>query len=522
MFLLSFKVPYKVKNQYIVILSVKFFQSIFLGLIFILTTNTIVTGQTKSKKPNIVFILADDLGWMDITSNGSKYYETPNIDRLAKRGMIFSNAYTANPLCSPTRASILSGQYPARFHFTTPGGHLAPNPDVPLMKDKAVAWNKVITPTSRTFLPLESYTIAEKLKTVGYTTGFIGKWHLGQNPYSPEAQGFDFNVAGGPNPGPPNYFSPYKIKNLPDGPLHEYITDRVTEEALKYIDMKKDTTFFLCMWEFAVHAPFQGKLDYVKYYENKVDPRGKQNNPIMAAMIKSLDESVGRIMDKLDELKLTDNTMIVFYSDNGGNMYDIVNGKDATNNFPLKYGKGNIHEGGVKVPLIVSWPGKIKPNSMSDEVITSVDFYPTLLDVASTKADKGQILDGVSLIPVLTENKSLNREAIFCHFPHYVPATNNYPSTSVRKGDWKLIRVYGEGKNQSDAYELYNLKTDLGEERNLASKMPEKVKELNALIVKHVNEIDGIFPKPNPAFNPNVKSPMGVRPIFPSEKYIMY
>lgn len=501
--------------------SFKFLPTVQIVFLFFFI-HTIASAQTKSLKPNIVFILADDLGWMDITANGSQYYETPNIDRLAKRGMIFSNAYTANPLCSPTRASILSGQYPARLHITTPNGHQAPNPDAPLMKDKAVAWNKVITSGSRTFLPLETYTIAEKLKTVGYTTGFIGKWHLGQNPYSPEAQGFDFNIAGGPNPGPPSYFSPYKIKNLPDGPPKEYITDRVTDEALKYIETKKDTSFFLCMWEFAVHAPFQSKLENVKYFENKVDPRGKQNNAIMAGMIKSLDESVGRIMDKLDELKLTDNTMIVFYSDNGGNMYDIVNGKDATNNFPLKYGKGNIHEGGVRIPLIVSWPSKIEANSKSDAIISSIDFYPTLLDAASTKADKAQILDGVSLMPVLTKNKNLKRKAIFCHFPHYTPATNNYPSTSVRKGDWKLIRFYGEGENQTDAYKLYNLKDDIGEQKDLSGEMPKLVKKLNALIVNHVNEVDGIFPKINPAYNAKAKSPMGERPIFPSEKYPNY
>jgi arylsulfatase A-like enzyme len=222
----------------------------------------------------------------------------------------------------------MSGQYPERFHLTTPSGHLSPNSDEPLMKDKSAPWQKVVTPLSRTFMPLETETIAEKLKKVGYTTGFIGKWHLGQDPYNPENQGFDFNVAGGPTPGPPNYFSPYHIKNLPDGPLHEYITDRITDEAIKYIERKKDSTFFLSMWEFAVHAPFQGKLEYVKQYQNKIDPRGKQDNPIMAAMIKSLDESVGRLLDKLDELKLTDNTIIVFSSDNGGNMYDIVNGKD--------------------------------------------------------------------------------------------------------------------------------------------------------------------------------------------------
>ena len=498
-------------------------QKTFFIVILVAINHVSSVAQSKDpKKPNIIFILADDLGWMDVSINGSQYYETPNIERLAKRGMKFTNAYTASPLCSPTRASILTGQYPERFHLTTPGGHLAPNPDEPLMKNKAAAWSKVITPVSRSFMPLEKITIAEKLKTVGYTTGFIGKWHLGQDPYNPENQGFDYNVAGGPNPGPPNYFSPYRLKNLPDGPLHEYITDRITDEAVKYIEQKKDSTFFLCLWEFGVHAPFQGKLNYVKQFQDKVDPRGKQDNPIMAAMIRSLDESVGRVMDKLDELKLTENTLIIFYSDNGGNMYDLINGKDATNNFPLKYGKGNIHEGGVKVPCVISWAGKIKPNTVSDEVISSIDFYPTFLKLASLEADKNQPLDGVNLLPLLTKGVSLERDAIYCHFPHYMPATNNFPSTSVRKGDWKLIRVYGEGKDRKDAYELYNLKNDIGENLNLADKMPKMVKELDKLIVKHVNKVDGIFPIINPAYKPGTPNKMGIKNEFRLDKYIMY
>lgn len=501
----------------------KFFVNNGLFILLMGISQATLFAQTPSpKKPNIVFILADDMGWMDWTINGSKYYDTPNLERLAKRGMVFKNAYSASPLCSPTRASILSGQYPERFHLTTPAGHLKPNPEEPLMKKQAAGWHKVVTPASRSFMPLETVTMAEKLKSAGYATGFIGKWHLGQDPYNPENQGFNFNMAGGPNPGPPNYFSPYKIKNLPDGPEHEYITDRVTDEALKYLEAKKDSTFFLCMWEFAVHAPYQGKLAYVKAYENKKDPRGKQDNPIMAAMIKSLDESVGRIMDKLDELNLTDNTMIVFYSDNGGNMYDIINGKDATNNYPLKSGKGNIHEGGIKVPCIISWQGKIKPNTVSQEVISSIDFYPTFLQMTGIKPDKKQILDGESLLPVLTSGKKMKREAIYFHFPHYVVATDNYPSTAIRKGDWKLIKVYGEGANQSTAYELYNLKADEGELKNLADKMPDKVKELDKLIVKHVANTEGLTPIKNPAFKPDTKSPMGERHTFPSDKYPMY
>lgn len=481
-----------------------------------------VYALRRSERPNIVFILADDLGWMDVTINGSKYYDTPNLERLAKRGMVFSNAYTASPLCSPTRASILSGQYPARFHLTLPNGHLQPNPNVPLMTKQAPAWQKVITPTVRSYMPLETITIAEQLRRAGYTTGFIGKWHLGRAPYSPENQGFDYNVGGGPNPGPPNYFSPYGIKNLPDGPLHEYITDRVTDEAERYLEANRDTSFFLCLWQFAVHGPFQGKLAYVKEYENKVDPSDKQNNPIMAAMIKSMDESIGRVMDKLDELGLTDNTLIVFYSDNGGNTHTIINGRSMTNNYPLRAGKGNIHEGGIKVPLIVSWPEKIRPGTRSEEVVTSVDFYPTLLEATDTRVDRSQQLDGVSLLPVLTKGQPLKREAIYVHFPHYIAATDNYPATAVRKGNWKLIRVYGEGEDREDGFELYNLKNDVREQVNLASRKARKVKKLSRLIQEHVEDVNGLFPVINPVYRPNAKSPMGIKSVFPIDRYPMY
>ena len=480
------------------------------------------TAAKFVNRPNIIFFLVDDMGWIDCTVNGSQYYETPNIERLAKRGITFSNAYAANPLCSPTRSSIMTGKYPHRFHLTTPGGHLPPNPDVHLMKESAAAWNKVICPGSRTFMPLEEYTIAEALKTAGYTTAHMGKWHCGQEAYWPEHQGFDINIAGGNYPGPPSYFSPYKNVKLTDGPDKEYITDRLTEEALKYLDSHKDTTFYLNLWHFAVHAPFQGQRGLMKKYELKKDPRGKQDNAIMGAMVESMDKSLGRILDKLDQLKLAENTLIIFFSDNGGNMYDLIEGKTATNNFPLKMGKGNIHEGGVRVPCIISWPGKIKPNIKTDEVICSIDFYPTLLDIAGLKPQKDQIIDGVSLSSLLLSGKSLKKREIYCHFPHYVPATDNYPSTSVRSGDWKLIRVYGEGANQTSAYELYNLKADIGETNNLADSNPKLVAKLDKLIEKHVNDTQGIFPVINPKYKAGSESPMGKKSVFPIEKYPSY
>jgi arylsulfatase A-like enzyme len=476
----------------------------------------------EANHPNIIFFLVDDMGWMDCTVNGSQYYETPNIERLARRGIVFTNAYAANPLCSPTRASIMTGKYPHRFHLTTPAGHLPPNPDVPLMKENGAAWNKVVCPDSRTFMPLEEFTIAEALKTGGYTTAHMGKWHMGYEAYWPEHQGFDLNIAGGSYPGPPSYFSPYKNVKLPDGPEKEYITDRLTNEALKYIDSHKDTTFFLNLWHFAVHAPYQGQKELMKKYEQKKDPRGKQDNAIMGAMIESMDKSLGRIIDKLDELKLSENTIIIFFSDNGGNMYDLIDGKTATNNFPLKMGKGNIHEGGVRVPCIISWPGKIKQNTKSDEVVCSIDFYPTLLDIAGLKPQKDQTIDGVSLSPLLLNGKSLKKREVYCHFPHYMPATDNYPSTSVRSGDWKLIRIYGEGIDRVPAYELYNLKNDIGETNNLASSYPKLVVKLDYLIEDHVIQTQGIFPKFNPKYQAGTESPMGKKPVFPIGKYPSY
>jgi arylsulfatase A-like enzyme len=235
-----------------------------------------------------------------------------------------------------------------------------------------------------------------------------------------------------------------------------------------------------------------------------------------------MDKSLGRIMDKLDELKLAENTIIIFFSDNGGNMYDLIDGKTATNNFPLKMGKGNIHEGGIRVPCIISWPGKIKLATKSEEVICSIDFYPTLLEIAGLKPQKGQIIDGVSLSSLLIKNKPLKHRDVFCHYPHYTPATDNYPSTSVRSGDWKLIRVYGEGKDRSPAYELYNLKNDIGENNNLAAANPKLVTKLDKLIEKHVNETQGIFPILNPKYVAGTESPMGKKPVFPIDKYPSY
>jgi len=473
----------------------------------VLSLSDSIFAQSKPKHPNILFILADDLGWMDSSLYGSQYYETPNLKRLAQRGMMFTNAYAANPLCSPTRASILTGKFPARLKITAAAGHLKPLPNQPLLKDFGPAWQKIVWPRSKRFLPLEEYTLAEALKEVGYQTAFIGKWHLGHEPWWPKKQGFDINIAGGHYPGPPSYFSPYKIKTLSDGPKGEYLTDRLTDEAVKYLKQDRRAPFFLCFWHYAVHAPFQAKEAITKKYRTKQDPRGKQKCPVMASMIQSLDESIGRILDTLDERKLADDTMIIFTSDNGGNMYSDVKGQTPTNNYPLRGGKATIYEGGTREPTVIVWPGVVKPDSRCDEVITSIDYYPTILEMLNLKSKPNQNFDGISFFPLLKGASKLNREAIYCHFPHMTPATGNWPCVYVRRGNWKLIRFFHAADADNHRYELYNLAEDISETNNLAAKMPEMVKQLDSLIEQHLKETGALVPKLNPRYDPNARPP---------------
>jgi len=498
------------------------------------------------RKPNIVFFLVDDMGWMDTTVNGSQYYETPNMERLAERGMLFTNAYAANPLCSPTRASIMTGKYPARLHITTPACHLPPMPpDTPEFAEKAAPVQKVILPRSRRFLPPDEYTIVEALRDAGYKTAHVGKWHLGLKPeHWPEAQGFDVSFHGAPDPGPRSYFSPYQFPagTVTDGPEGEYITDRATDEAIELIDANKGGPFLLHMWHYAVHGPWGHKEEITKRFVSKKDPRGEQANPIMASMLWSVDESLGRIMDRLDELGIADNTIIILFSDNGGNVHS-NRGDDPklaritpghrrwpfvedwrkyagelgpTNNAPLRGGKASIFEGGTRVPLMVCWPKVVQAGSRCSEVVSSVDWYPTMLAVAGIKPKAGKILDGVSLVPLLTQKGKLDRDAIFCHFPHGF-GKRSPPATYVRQGDWKLIRVYGTSQYFPDEFMLYNLKDDIGETTNLAAKYPAKVKELDALITQHLQDTDAAVPKANPAYNPKTEPVAGWRPLGSSE-----
>ena len=430
-----------------------------------------------ARKPNIVFFLIDDMGWRDLACYGSTFYETPNIDRLAAQGMRFTNAYAACPVCSPTRASILTGRYPARLNLTDwIPGHKRP-------------FAKLAVPKIVNELPLDEVTLAEAIGPAGYVSASLGKWHLGGEPYYPDKQGFAVNIGGTQQGQPPRYFDPYKIATLPDRQAGEYLTDRLTDEAERFIETNREKPFFLYFAHYAVHTPLQAKKDVIARYQEKVKPDQPQKNATYAAMVQAVDDSVGRIMAKLDALGLTENTVVIFMSDNGGLI-------GPTSNVPLRAGKGTLYEGGIREPMIVRWPGVVKPGAVCDTVVTSVDFFPTIREIAGAAADESQRVDGVSLLPLLKGAGHLQRDAIYWHYPHYHPGGAT-PGGAVRAGDFKLIEFFETGR-----VELYNLKDDLGEKQDLAAAMPEKAAELKDRLADWRQAVGARMPTPNPDYDP--------------------
>ena len=464
-----------------------------------------------ASRPNIIFILADDLGWRDLGCYGSTYHKTPNLDSLAQQGMRFTQAYAANPLCSPTRASIMTGLYPARIGITTPSCHLKEVVLEQKVPAEGPPQTKVLTPNSLTRLKQEYFTLAEALKEAGYRTGHFGKWHLGHEPYDPLHQGFDVDFPHWPGPGPAgSYIAPWKFpEELLKGKPGEHIEDRVSAEVVKFVRESKDRPFYANYWLFSVHSPWDGKKELIEKYRALADPKNPQRNPTYAAMVQSLDEGVGRVMKAVKELGLSDRTIFVFFSDNGGVSWwqDTMKtrfGMDCppTSNLPLRGGKATMHEGGTREPCLVVWPGVTKSGAVSDAIVQSLDFYPTVLEMLGLAPKPGLKLDGVSFVPALKGGAS-GRDTVFCHFPH-TGVDKLGPATYVRKGDWKLIRRFCDHDDQTDGFELYNLKDDLGESNNLAAQMPDKVRELNALIGGFLKDTHAVVPKPNPKYNPKV------------------
>ncbi len=454
----------------------------------------IVAGDVTADevRPNIVMILVDDLGWADVGCYGADLHETPHIDRLAERGVRFTDAYAAASICSPTRASILSGKYPARLDFTI-WHENAKNPP-PLT-------NALIPPVSIDHLPLEEFTLAEALKAVGYTTVHVGKWHLGDAAYSPETHGFDVNIGGTHWGAPATFHWPYHglfgsaqsewryVPDLPFGKAGEYLTDRLTDEALHLIEWVKDGPFLLDLWYHTVHTPIEAKPEDVQRFEAEVQSEYHHQNPTYAAMVNSLDQNVGRVVARLEELGLSENTVIVLTSDNGG-FTQPHRGQVVTNNHPLRNGKGSLYEGGIRVPWIVDWPGVTQPGSVCDAMVCSTDLYPTLLSIAGTVGDAvhNRTVDGVDLTPLLRDpTLSLARETLYFHYPHYYPTTT--PVSAIRDGDWKLLEYFEDGH-----VELYNLADDLSEEHDLAASMPEKATSLQQKLADWRESVDARLP----------------------------
>lgn len=496
----------------------------FIASLPVFVASLLAARLVAAERPNVVLFLVDDMGWADCGAYGSQYYQTPHIDRFAQTAMRFTSAYS-QPLCSPTRASILTGQYSARHRITSATGHQPPQPaDHVFLSDTAPPGAPMLLPESKNYLEPSQITLAEALKGAGYRTAHIGKWHLGlTRPHWPEQQGFDVAFHCHPDPGPPgNYFSPYDVKpdgnpggknkvgTITDGPPGEYIVDRQADEAVRFIRSSKDGPFFLNLWCYGVHGPWGHKEAYTKEFAGKKDPSGRQGNPIMASMLKSVDECFGRILAELRSQDVADKTIVIFYSDNGGNTHSntVAEGRKSagddwkkwagmsppTSNAPLRDGKGTLYEGGTRVPLMWAWAGKIAPGATSDAVVGPVDVYPTVLELAGVAKPAGQRFDGVSYASVLRGEGGLAREAYFNYHPH--AGAHRAGGVWVRSGDFKLLRWFGN----PGSHELYNLRDDIGETRNLAEAMPEKAKALSALIDGFLADTGATYPRPNPAF----------------------
>ncbi|PAW72487.1 MAG: N-acetylgalactosamine-6-sulfatase [Opitutia bacterium Tous-C4FEB] len=430
-------------------------------------------------KPNIVVIMADDLGWRDLHCYGNEQIDTPFLDQLAAEGMRFTDAYAAAPVCSPTRAAMMTGLAPARLRLTN---HAPGNPD-----GFSLPGSDLQEPETVRNLALSYTTIAERLSAAGYATGHVGKWHLSyvnprgseqldQRELYPEKQGFDVNVGGNSSGGPPSYFSPYRNSTLKDGAAGEYLPSRLADEAMNFVSSNRDRPFFLNWWPYSVHYPMQAPAELIAKYR-----QGKEvKDPVYAAMIEGMDAAIGGFLKQLDEAGLRDNTLILFKSDNGGYSGD---------NRPLRGFKGTLYEGGLRVPWIVRWPGRVPTGSICATPVISTDCHPTLLEAAGLQPAPGSTLDGRSLITLFEQKPGFDRDAIFFHYPNYAFHKKNRLGSAMRAGDFKLITYYDNGE-----LELYRLSSDIGEEENLSQQHPEIVRRLKDKLDAWLRQTDARLP----------------------------
>jgi arylsulfatase A len=447
----------------------------------LLTVPFTTLAADVARRPNIVFILMDDMGWRDVGFMGNRFVETPNIDKLAKNGLVFTQSYSSAPNCAPTRACLMSGQYTPRHGIYTV---------VDPRQQPGSPWQKLMGAHSESDLATENVTIAEALKSGGYLTAFFGMWNLGRGrtgPVTPGGQGFDTVVF-------PENIGFAKDAYFDDN--GKYLSDRLTDEVLKFIDKNQKQPFFVYLPDHAVHAPFEPKPDLLKKYEKKAaKDDDRRNHAEYAATIEAVDQNVGRIVKHLDTLGLTENTVIVFTSDNGGTQQFTA---------PLTGSKGQLYEGGIRVPLAISWSGLKKPGSKCDAPVSTVDWYPTLLELAGIKPPKDKVLDGVSLVTALEGAAELSRPRLFWHFPCYVGKAT--PSSAMREGDFKLIEFYENGGHR----ELYNLRTDPNEEHDLAKSQPDKAAAMYRTLLAWQKETGAAIPRDaNPNYDPKAERQKG-------------
>lgn len=454
----------------------------------------------EGARPNVVVILIDDMGHADMHCSGSKLYETPGLDRLAAEGMRFTQAYAACPVCSPTRAALMTGRYPARLHVTD---------WIPGLGNRRRA--RLHNPDWTKHLPLEEVTLAEMLHSAGYATAIIGKWHLGEQGFEPKRQGFDLSIAADGRGRPSTYFSPYGLPDLPEGPPGEYLTDRLTAEVEKFLAAHQQQPFFLYFSHYAVHEPLQAPENIERHYAEELgyprpgsaavgeSPRrpalGQQDNPTYAAMVDSMSRSVDRVLRKLDETGLSNSTLVIFTSDNGG-VIDLETkaGKVAvTANPPARAGKGSEYEGGVRVPLIVRWPGVVRAGATCETPVITMDLVPTILSATGTAAGEAPC-DGLDLLPVFKQQAALAERPLYWHYPHYAPQGAR-PFGAVRQGDYRLVEFY-----EDSHVELYNLQDDPGEQHDLASAEPERAAQLRQQLAAWRAAVGAQMPTPNPEF----------------------
>ena len=429
--------------------------------------------EEPARRPNVLMIMIDDLGWTDLHIQGNEKLETPMLDHFASQGMRFTDSYAAAPVCSPTRAAIMTGMSPARLAITN---HVAGNQDRFQPPGATLRADEMIN-----HLDLDYVTLAEKLKEGGYTTGFFGKWHLSgigdemdtlEPSRRPQHQGFDVNVGGLSFGGPPSFFDPYQNPELEDRQEGEYLPFRLADEAMGFIEEHQDKPFFVALWPYTVHWPMEAPQDLVDKYANRPGFEdygdGIESSTTYAAMIEAMDDAVGRVLAKLDELNLAEETLVIFTSDNGayGGVTDLA---------PLRGVKGHLYEGGIRVPLFVRWPGQIEAGTVSGEPVISTDFFATILDVAGLEPTPGVPLDGESILPVLRHTGEMEREAIYFHYANYAFHGENRLGSAIRQGDYKLIHFYDQ-----DEVELYDVVNDLSETTNLAGEMPERAAEMKA------------------------------------------